>query len=305
MFFYNPTKMCAKVLEYAKVSVLAKWTDARKQKEFHALYGSNPLDVAQCWNNLLEKGDELLEPCDVMSKREKKSGLRNFLMAMHFLWAYPRNAKELGGKFDVSENYAKGNLFWKWVRRIASLSGIKIVWGAELDDPNGSSNAVWIDCADMPTWEVKHPTLPKDTGWCSHKHARCAVKYQITLAVHSPKIVNISGPHRGGESDKTVLELSGVLEKLQEGKLAVCDKGYIDRKLAHKLSWPNPHDAPDTNEYKSRIRMRGETINGRMKFFKILRECYRHKIEYHNDVYMAVAVMVQYQMDNGAPIFAV
>jgi len=298
--------MCKKALEYAKTDVNPKLGDARQQDLFHAMYGSDPLPVAQSWNHLIGRGHELtLAPRDVMSEKEKTHGLRKFLMAMHFLWAYPRNAIELGGKFGVSEKYAKGNHLWKWVRRISALAAIKIVWGPELDNPNSPSYSVWVDAADMPTWELKHPTLPKDPGYFTHKHHRCGVKYQIAVAVNSPNIVHISGPHRGGVGDKTILELSGVLENLKEGKLAVCDKGYIDKKYADKLSWPNPHDAPDLNEYKSRIRMRGETVNGRMKFFKILRECFRHDLEHHRDVYTAVAVMVQYQMDNGAPIFAV
>jgi hypothetical protein len=302
----SSTEMLTKGLEYAKVDVKRKWNGERLQDEFHAQYGSDSTSVAMVWYHLTEKENLPLKPEDMLSKVEKQKGLRRFLMAMHFLWAYNRNCKELGRKFNVCDSYAKGKHLWKWIRRISSLAADKILWSHELDDPDGPTNVIWIDCVDMPTWEKKHPTLPKDPGMFTHKYARSGVKYQVVVAVHQSKVVGIYGPYRGGEGDQAILDMSGVLDKLKNGKLAVVDKGYINHAWKDKLSWPNPHESPAVSVYKGRIRMRGETFNGRVKFFKILRECFRHSLDYHKDAFTAVAVLVQYQMDYGmAPLYSV
>ena len=106
-------------------------------------------------------------------------------------------------------------------------------------------------------------------------------------------------------NDKPMLEASGVLDKLAKGKLAIVDRGYIKTENLAKLSWPNPHDDKLTNNYKSRARLRHETVNGRMSFFSILFHQFRHCTAKHNAAFEAIAVTVQYQIDDGHPLFAV
>ncbi len=101
------------------------------------------------------------------------------------------------------------------------MAAHKILWSHELDAPDGPINVVWIDCVDISTWERKHPTLPKDPGMFTHKHARAGVKYQVVVAVHQSKVVGIYGPYRGGMGDKTILDTSDVLDKLKNGKLVL------------------------------------------------------------------------------------
>ena len=294
----SPKEVITRGLKYAKVSVKSKWKLERLEDEFHAQYGSDSTSVAMVWYHISEKDD--------LTKIEKKKGLSRLLMAMHFLWAYNRNCKELGRKFNVCDNYAKGCYLWKWIERIHALSADKIMWSHELDDPDGPTNVIWVDAVDMSTWEKKHPTLPKDPKNFTHKYNGAGVKYQVVVAVHLARVVGIYGPYLGAVSDKKILKLSGVLDKLKDGKMAVVDKGYINHALKDKLSWPNPHEAPEVSQYKSRIRMRGETFNGRVKYFKILRECFRHNLKYHKLAFTAVAVIVQYQMDYGmAPLYSV
>ena len=54
---------------------------------------------------------------------------------------------------------------------------------------------------------------------------------------------------------------------------------------------------------KSRLRARNESLNGRFKDFRILFDTYHHDPEYHGFALEAVAVLVQYAMDHGHPIF--
>ena len=109
----------------------------------------------------------------------------------------------------------------------------------------------------------------------------------------------------GGVKKKNMLEDSGLLEKLKKGKRAICDRGYIKDANKDKLSWPNLHDTPAVNNFKSRARLRHESFNGRLKFFSILKDTFRQSLAKHQFAFEAVVVIVQYQMDNGSPIFSV
>ena len=78
--------------------------------------------------------------------------------------------------------------------------------------------------------------------------------------------------------------------------------------LAHpedhsKLSLPNPMDDLELANFKARVRARHETFNGRLKFYKSLSDTYHHRWAYHVHVFEAICVTVQYQIDNGSPLF--
>ena len=68
---------------------------------------------------------------------------------------------------------------------------------------------------------------------------------------------------------------------------------------------PNTFDSKKLQNFKSRARLRQETFNGRLKYFSVLSETFRHSIAKHKLAFEAICVIVQYQMDNGSPIFDV
>jgi hypothetical protein len=69
-------------------------------------------------------------------------------------------------------------------------------------------------------------------------------------------------------------------------------------------AYPDNMDSKELNNFKSRARLRHETFNGRLKFFNSLTHTFKHGFDNHRFVIEAVVVTVQYQMDNGSPIFA-
>ncbi len=229
-------------------------------------------------------------------------------MAVHFLWAYPKNRMVLARKFDVCDDYAyRKSHLWKWIRRISSLADLCIYWPTqEFSKQNAPTNLIWIDGVDKETWEYwHHETLSKDPNMYSHKHNHAGLRYQVCIAVHMSRVVDICGPYPAKTSEQQILEESGLLDKLPAGKLAVVDRGYINNKRKDKLSWPNRYDSEEVNNHKSRIRNRGETFNGRMHFFAIMSKTFTHNPEYHRHAFVAVATLVQYQMDNGSPLYTV
>ena len=64
-------------------------------------------------------------------------------------------------------------------------------------------------------------------------------------------------------------------------------------------------DIPKTQNYLWIVLSRHETINSRLKSFRILDTSFRHKLHWHKVAFRAVAVIVQYELENGHPLFDV
>ena len=112
----------------------------------------------------------------------------------------------------------------------------------------------------------------------------------------------------GGLKEK-LLDLNQTVQGVRRVKVCLGDGIYHSKK--HDLredelfSIPNRYDSKELNNFKSRGRLRHETLNARLKFFNALGLPFRHGFNDHKFVFEAIVVIVQYQMDNGSPIFAV
>ena len=118
----------------------------------------------------------------------------------------------------------------------------------------------------------------------------------------------IEGPFRGGKPDLDMFRESGLMDKLkQTGKVCIADRGFRSKLVEEKkhFSLPDYMDSKELHSFKTRARLRQETFNRRLKHFESLSETWRHGFIKHGIALRAVAVTVQYQMDNGSPIFCV
>jgi hypothetical protein len=299
----SPNDVLLRGLQYLRMGSSTK-SLAQKRKEFHKHYGSSSLDLADMWydmtvTDIAEARIGRNELCD--------KGFRMFLVAHFFLWTYPKNSSLMASRFQIGERCMRGEPVWRWIMRIAALKKKKIKWETRLDLPDTEIFVVTIDGTDFKMWERKHPRLNQDKGQCSVKFNHGAAKYEIAISVYTAQVAWISGPYRGAEHDMTMLRRGGLLDKIQPGKKAIADRGYRSSReeVKSKISLPNPYDSKELNNLKSRARLRHETFNGRLKFFKVLSDTFRHGYDKHKFVVEAVAVIVQYQMDNGSPIYAV
>ncbi len=297
--FLTPDEVVTRGLQFLNLDYNNKWTKERHIKKFRKHYGPSPLTIASQWYDLCHTTVEDAKLTD----KEKTRGFNMFLCVHYFLWHYPRNADTLAGAFGICERYVQGKNLWVWVLRIARLEKKVIFWPPCLDDMDTEINAISIDGVDKKTWERKHKELPYDPRNYTQKHAHGGIKYQIVLCAQRQQVVDIYGPVRGGMGDKEMLERSKILERLKQGKLANVDRGYICEKWSTQLSWPNIQDDKDVHNFKSRIRLRHESFNGRMAFWACMHHTWRHSIEQHGLAFRAVAVTVQYEMRNGSPLF--
>jgi len=98
--------------------------------QFKRLFGSSPTVIADVWCQVLPTLDE---------KDKSPQGFRKFMIAQHFLWAYPKNATVLAELFQgVGLKVVQGSSLWNMVAKIAALVQSKVEW-----DPNQNSMDQW------------------------------------------------------------------------------------------------------------------------------------------------------------------
>lgn len=169
--------------------------------------------------------------------------------------------------------------------------------------------------------EPKHPTLSKNPGFYSHKFHSAAVDYEIAISIFTQQVVWVNGPHKaarhditvyrngkkndqeGKEEDEDAEEEEALIDKIPIGKLGIGDNGYQGEPGT--LACPSSHDTPEVRKFKGRARARQETFNARIKTFACLDKKFRHGLSKQKITFEAVCVIVQYQMENGSPLFQV
>jgi hypothetical protein len=134
--------------------------------------------------------------------------------------------------------------------------------------------------------------------------------YELGIAIRSNKLVWINGPFPAGQNDLLIYRKpNGLKSKIPANKRVIADEGY---KGEAQISRRNTFDTRAVKDFKNRARARHETFNGRLKHFHILEDRFRHGkdkfktvIEKHKAVFEALCVVVQYEMENGSPMFDV
>ena len=157
---------------------------------------------------------------------------------------------------------------------------------------------VHVDTTNEPI----HPTLSKNPKYYSHKRYS-ALTHELGMSVYENKLVWTNGPKPASKRGISVCRQK-LKNKIPAGKRAIGDNGC--RGEPDTVSTPSSHDLPELRLFKCHARARHETFNGRIKKFKCLSERFRHNgIKKHHVCFEAVCVIVQYQMENGSPLFDV
>ena len=114
----------------------------------------------------------------------------------------------------------------------------------------------------------------------------------------------LNGPFIAGESDRKIFCEEGLLEMLRGSKIkAIADGGYHAEDLFDVLSLPNSLDDALVAKLKRRALRRHEKFNGMMKGFDCLSERFRHSAKRFSDCFESVAVICQYKLEHGPPLF--
>ena len=176
----------------------------------------------------------------------------------------------------------------------------KIIWPADWSTVDSPFFCYSVDGVHFWINELLHPTMSKNPKLASHKNKKPSLDYEVALSLWESKVVHLNGPHVASKHDITVFreKLKG---KTPRGKKGIADLGYRGEKRI--LSTPNSHDPEELRTFKSRARARQESFNARIEFFGCLSQRFRHGVKKHEICFEAVCVILQYQMENGSPLF--
>ena len=205
-----------------------------------------------------------------------------------------------------------------YTTKMASLEPDKIVLGGfdekevyafSLDDVHFLTNEFRLD--------------PSGT-WYDFKSNSTGLKYEFAMSIRRPAIVSIRGPFpcsvhditmfRGGKTDEKKDSwdrgaLYFKMEELGEGKKGVGDSGYAGEP--NKIVTTKECHSRAFKEFLARVKNRQESLFIRLKSFNILSNRFRHgkntrdKMKLHGLVVGAITVIVQYDFENGRPLFSV
>jgi hypothetical protein len=110
----------------------------------------------------------------------------------------------------------------------------------------------------------------------------------------------------------TMFRKGGLKEKMKAlplKKLAkmIVDRGYrTDEKDEQGMfAIPDMMDSKELKRFKTHTRLRHKNFNRRIKQFGIWNQKFRHGFDKHGFAFEAVVVIIQYQMENGSPIYKV
>lgn len=162
---------------------------------------------------------------------------------------------------------------------------------------------VFLVTVDGTHCRISEPRRDPDTKYFSYKMRKPAMAYELAVDTEESKIRWINNdPSQAGYSDLHIFRKEGGLkEKMPPGKRIIADNGYNGEDEI--ISAPNPLDTREAKQYKSRARARHESLNGRIKTHNIVDQRFRSSHDKHQIIFEAVAIIVQYDMDNGMKLF--
>lgn len=125
------------------------------------------------------------------------------------------------------------------------------------------------------------------------------IRYEIGLSIKNGEIVWAYGGVPCGENPDLLIARDFFVDMLEEGEKAVADKGYNDAKYfvtpKNTPHYPNIHV----------LLARHETVNKRIKQWKILGTRFRHSLYRHPMCFYAIINITQIALESENPLFSI
>jgi hypothetical protein len=127
------------------------------------------------------------------------------------------------------------------------------------------------------------------------------------MSIFGGDIVWVNGPFPCGHWPDIEIFRQGLKHVLEERERVEADDGYrgedpLNVKVPASMCHPQEEQIL---LQRTVVRRRHETMNNRLKQFKILDGCFRHDIKHHGMCFHAVVVLTQLSIENGHPLFEI
>lgn len=151
-----------------------------------------------------------------------------------------------------------------------------------------------IDGTDIAILEPR----PFSSSWYSYKINHAGLRYELGISIYSNNIVWANGPYKPGEKTDLMVFRDVLKQQLESEEKVIADNIYRDEKCARKGLFSGL-DA----RFVKRVLCRHETVNGRLKQFKVMSSPFRHHFSKHSSCFWAVLNITQLVIQNERPLF--
>lgn len=167
------------------------------------------------------------------------------------------------------------------------------MWNNRFIGDIGNQALVTIDGTDMKV-EMRY-----NKDFFSHKFKSGGLRYEVGVCIATGHIVWIHGPFRCGKNDISISRTGILRGPLEEGETCEADNGYQGEDWYIKTPAGFHIRSDKEKGVKSKAGSRHESVNGRMKIFKVLCNTFRHPALFHSSCFRAVAVITQINFSLG------
>ena len=247
---------------------------------------------------------------DALIADNPSATLHYLLLALNWLKLYSTEPV-LSGRWNHCYEHIREKTK-EYVRMIQSMKEKKITF-----DGFDPSEVYWIS-VDTVNFRTQEFRLDPSTDWFDYKSHSSGLKYEFACALRRPEIVWVKGPKpcgvhqdgtmfRGGKKGEENLDTTALYHVLPKGKKAIGDSGY--EGMPEKVTITREGQSEDLKKFLGRAKNRQESLHTRLKSFNCLYHRFRHgkstqnKMDLHQMCVDAVSVIVQFDMENGNPIF--
>ena len=133
----------------------------------------------------------------------------------------------------------------------------------------------------------------------SHKFKHAGLRYEVSVALGTSKIIHIAGGVPAGAWNDLKLAQHLLVPKMKDDEKASADKGYRgDKHFITPIESPDPSiEEKIINKKLKLIQSRHEMVNARFKTFKILTCKFRWSRNRHRLIMMCIGNIVQLKLE--------
>lgn len=249
---------------------------------------------------------------DMKRTQNKPINLTYLFVAISWLKIY-ETEEQMAGRWGYGEQHCRETVL-DYVKRIQAMKK----WKISFRRISKKSRFLPVDTVHLRCQEFR---CTPDSKWYSFKFSGPGVAFEVVSDPDTGYILWMNGPEpaniddcvflRGGKKDKpkSTWKRSALYFHIPSGVKLVGDSAYSSQP--DKVTTTKDAHDPKTKKLFARMKSMQETCFKRFKDFKVLRESFRHgtgtdnKLEKIKTSFEAVAVLVQYDIENGHPLFEV
>lgn len=261
------------------------WTEDRR---FRSSFGTGVDTVLDAWT-MMERGGSV----------PNEGRFEHMLWALIFLSAYPKNETKACTLMGGIDPKTMRKWVWPFIEGIAGLHDSVISFENRKKEDSGNDCLLSVDGTDV---RIALHTCKK---FYSHKTKKSALRYEVGLCIKTGDICWINGGYPPGVWNDDMVFKDALVHELEKGERVEADGGYRGSAPTYAKCPGTVWTEAEKKEMQQRARSRQETVNLRLKNWKILAVPYRHDVYQHQNVFFAVAVLTQLAIENGEQLFEV